>query len=102
MAMRKRRRLQDAYRFPGLQPLTTVRGVFGDPQVLVAIDESSIRKGPHLLDRSQPSGSDAPDLVRRHGPVGSQHGRVLRLARAEEVSHSVGAGPTGCATRSID
>ena len=33
--MRKRRRLQDAYRFPGFQPLATVRGVFGDPQVRI-------------------------------------------------------------------
>jgi hypothetical protein len=27
--------LQDAYRFPGFQPLTIVRGVFGDPQVRI-------------------------------------------------------------------
>jgi hypothetical protein len=46
MAMRKRRRLQDAYRFPGFQPLATARGVFGDPQVRIA------------------------QLVRRHAPTG--------------------------------
>ncbi|HKD66716.1 MAG TPA: hypothetical protein VKB84_07740 [Candidatus Binataceae bacterium] len=34
MAMRKRR-LQDAHSFPGFQPLATVRGVFGDPQVRI-------------------------------------------------------------------
>jgi hypothetical protein len=33
--MRKRRRLQDAYRFPGFQPLATVHGVFGDPKVRI-------------------------------------------------------------------
>lgn len=29
---RKRRRLVDAYAFPGFRPLATVRGVFGDPK----------------------------------------------------------------------
>jgi hypothetical protein len=33
--MRKRRRLQDAYRFPGFHPLATVRGMFGDPKVRI-------------------------------------------------------------------
>ncbi len=37
MAMRKRRRLQDAYRFPGFQPLATAHGVFGDPQVRIVL-----------------------------------------------------------------
>lgn len=29
---RKRRRLVDAYAFPGFRPLATVQGVFGDPK----------------------------------------------------------------------
>ena len=35
--MGKRRRLQDGYRFPGLRPLATVRGVFGDPQARIVV-----------------------------------------------------------------
>jgi len=31
----KRKRLLDAYRFPGFRPLEQVRGVFGDPQARV-------------------------------------------------------------------
>ena len=33
--MPKQRRLQDAYRFPGFQPLARVRGVFGDPKLRI-------------------------------------------------------------------
>jgi hypothetical protein len=33
--MRKRRRLVDAYRFPGFRPASTVRGVFGDPKACI-------------------------------------------------------------------
>lgn len=32
---RKRRRLVDAYVFPGFRPLANVRGVFGDPQARI-------------------------------------------------------------------
>ena len=35
LGMRKRRRLVDAYRFPGFRPNTIVRGVFGDPKVCI-------------------------------------------------------------------
>ena len=33
--MRKQRRLEDAYRFPGFRPEPTVRGIFGDPKARV-------------------------------------------------------------------
>ena len=35
--MGKQRRLQDAYRFAGLRPLATVRGVFGDPKARIVV-----------------------------------------------------------------
>ena len=35
--MGKQRRLQDAYRFAGLRPLATVRGVFGDPKARIIV-----------------------------------------------------------------
>jgi hypothetical protein len=35
--MGKQRRLQDAYRFAGLRPLATVRGVFGDPRARIVV-----------------------------------------------------------------
>jgi hypothetical protein len=31
----KRRRLRDAYRFPGFRPIEEVRGVFGDPHARI-------------------------------------------------------------------
>jgi hypothetical protein len=31
----RRRRLWDAYRFPGFRPEQTVRGIFGDPKARV-------------------------------------------------------------------
>ena len=34
-AMGKQRRLQDAYRFDGVRPLATVRGLFGDPRARI-------------------------------------------------------------------
>jgi hypothetical protein len=33
--MRKPRRLDDAYRFPGFRPEPTVRGIFGDPKARI-------------------------------------------------------------------
>ena len=33
--MRKPRRLDDAYRFPGFRPEATVRGIFGDPKARI-------------------------------------------------------------------
>ena len=35
MARFKRKRLRDAYRFPGFVPLAAVQGVFGDPKAVV-------------------------------------------------------------------
>jgi hypothetical protein len=35
--MGKQRRLQDAYRFAGLRPQATVRGVFGDPKARIVV-----------------------------------------------------------------
>jgi len=33
--MRKYKRLRDVYRFPGFNPQSIVKGLFGDPQALV-------------------------------------------------------------------
>jgi len=33
--MKKLRRLQDEYRFPGFVPLARVKGIFGDPRAVV-------------------------------------------------------------------
>lgn len=33
--MQKHRRLKDEYRYPGFVPLTTVKGVFGDPRAVI-------------------------------------------------------------------
>jgi hypothetical protein len=64
MALRKRRRLQDAYRFPGLQPLAP-RGVFGDPQVrIVQLMRRHAPARPVLIS-TQP----APRRLARYRPA---------------------------------
>jgi hypothetical protein len=40
----KKKRLEDAYRFPGFRPSRWVRGVFGDPQVRIMILEREQKK----------------------------------------------------------
>jgi hypothetical protein len=49
MARFKRKRLRDAYRFPGFVPLGTVRGVFGDP-IAVVLKLSRRRKKQCAVD----------------------------------------------------
>jgi len=41
---KRRRRLWDAYAFPGFRPLPTVRGVFGDPKARVITLERRSKK----------------------------------------------------------
>jgi len=43
---RKRRRLVDAYAFPGFRPLATVQGMFGDPQARIV---TLVRRGKKRL-----------------------------------------------------
>src|SRR5450432_88438 len=40
----KKRRLEDAYRFPGFRPSRWVVGVFGDPQVRIMVLEREQKK----------------------------------------------------------
>src|SRR5258708_29109170 len=45
----KRRRLLDAYRFPGFRPIEAVRGVFGDPhaRIVTLVRRSKKRLAAH-------------------------------------------------------
>ena len=43
------------------------------------------QKGSHLPHRRQRSGASPTDLVRRQGPLGTEHGRVLQVARAQAL-----------------
>src|SRR6266700_2595009 len=44
----KKKRLEDAYRFPGFRPSRWVCGVFGDPQVRIMVLEREQKK-PYLF-----------------------------------------------------
>jgi hypothetical protein len=44
--MRKRRRLVDAYRFPGFRSTSTVRGIFGDPRACIVTLVRRSKKAP--------------------------------------------------------
>ena len=73
--MGKQRRLQDAYRFAGLRPLATVRGVFGDPKARIVVLVRRRKKRPvavwtmaaQLL--RPPTAVGAGPVVRRHADV---------------------------------
>jgi len=60
---RKRRRLSDAYAFPGFRPLVTVQGVFGDPKarVVTLIRRSKKRSAEAAARRTTP-GTTALDV----------------------------------------
>src|SRR5918992_5521190 len=55
---KRKRRLWDAYAFPGFRPLPTVRGVFGDPKARVITLRRRSKK--RVVGR----GSSTPGLVR--------------------------------------
>ena len=60
MDIARKRRLRDAYRFPGFRPFDNLRGVFGDPyaRVIVLIRRSK-KRGAGRADGSNPAGTIA-------------------------------------------
>ena len=59
-----RRRLIDAYAFPGFRPLSSVRGVFGDPQARVVT----------LVRRSKKLSAEVAERVAFRGTTGLDDG----------------------------
>src|SRR6267378_3577511 len=56
----KRRRLLDAYRFPGFRPIEEVRGVFGDPHArIVTLVRRSKKRPVGRADENIPVGTIA-------------------------------------------
>ncbi len=47
--MRKPRRLDDTFRFPGFRPEATVRGIFGDPKARIV---RLLRRGKKLVPQT--------------------------------------------------
>jgi len=61
----KRRRLRDAYRFPGFRPMEEVRGVFGDPHArIVTLARRSKKRHAEHADASIPGGMIASFAAR--------------------------------------
>jgi hypothetical protein len=58
MVTSKKRRLRDAYRFPGFRPVDDLRGVFGDPyaRVVTLVRRSKKRRAVRVGD-SSPAGT---------------------------------------------
>jgi len=58
MVSSRKRRLRDAYRFPGFRPVDDLRGVFGDPyaRVIMLVRRSKKRRAGHA-DDSDPAGT---------------------------------------------
>src|SRR3970040_43268 len=60
---RKRRRLSDAYAFPGFRPLAIVHGVFGDPKArIVTLVRRSKTPSVETAARRITPGTTAPDV----------------------------------------
>ena len=58
MVTSRKRRLRDAYRFPGFRPVDDLRGVFGDPyaRVVMLVRRSKKRRAGRA-DGSNPAGT---------------------------------------------
>ena len=49
------RQLRDVYRFPGFEPLATVRGLFGDPRaVVVTLQRRGKKRRAAFVGKSRP------------------------------------------------
>jgi hypothetical protein len=58
MVTSKKRRLRDAYRFPGFRPVDDLRGVFGDPYArVVTLVRRSKKRRAVRVDDSSPVGT---------------------------------------------
>jgi hypothetical protein len=58
MVTSKKRRLRDAYRFPGFRPVDDLRGVFGDPYArVVTLVRRSKKRHAVRVDDSSPGGT---------------------------------------------
>jgi hypothetical protein len=58
MVTSKKRRLRDAYRFPGFRPVDDLRGVFGDPYArVVTLVRRSKKRRAVRVDDSSPAGT---------------------------------------------
>jgi hypothetical protein len=58
MVTSKKRRLRDAYRFPGFRPVDDLRGVFGDPYArVVTLVRRSKKRRVARVDDSNPAGT---------------------------------------------
>jgi hypothetical protein len=65
MAVRARkRRLQDAYAFPGFRPEATVRGVFGDPKArIIKLKRRSKKRCVALAEPNTTAGTTARSVA---------------------------------------
>jgi hypothetical protein len=58
MVTPRKRRLRDAYRFPGFRPVDDLRGVFGDPYArVVTLVRRSKKRRAGRVDGSNPAGT---------------------------------------------
>jgi len=54
----KRKRLLDAYRFPGFRPLEAIRGIFGDPKArLITLVRRSKKRSATPAEERTPAGT---------------------------------------------
>jgi len=67
---RKRRRLADAYTFPGFRPLARVQGLFGDPQArLITLVRRGKKRSAAPAVRFTVAGTTAADAGSGISPV---------------------------------
>jgi hypothetical protein len=71
MVTSKKRRLRDAYRFPGFRAVDDLRGVFGDPYArVVTLVRRSKKRRAVRVDDSSPAGTiEGSDVFEILGPA---------------------------------
>ena len=94
---RRKRRLTDAYAFPGFRPLATVQGIFGDPKArVVTLRRRSKKRAAALAARLASSESRAAGFPGRQ-PVLQQAVRHLRRPALPQCRYQ--GGGQGAASR---
>jgi len=61
---KRKRRLWDAYAFPGFRPEGTVRGIFGDPKArIIRLRRRSKKRDAVVVDACTTAGTTAPSVA---------------------------------------
>jgi hypothetical protein len=91
MSAKRKRRLWDAYAFPGFRPLPTVRGVFGDPKTrVITLKRRSKKRSAAAADKCIGAGTSDARAGFAICPVAAYSGEDDRCFRLKVTADSGG------------